>query len=314
VLRVQERFGAEYVSLVLVGSQDERIMSAGHNELSTWGLLRDFRRQDVRQWIEQLVNQGFLCKEGEYHTVRVTDDGRRLLRGEGSPTLLRPTKQTRGQTSAAGVDSWEGVDRDLFDALRQLRREVASERGVPAYIVFGDATLREMARRRPSTLSGLLEVRGVGRQKLADVGQQFLDRIVSHCRDLGLETDVAPPIVAPRPIASAPTANAILSFPLFDEGLSAEQVAERLGRASSTTYGYLEMYIRQRCAMDATQWISPDEFQQIETAAQACGTERLKPIFETLDGRIGYERIRIALACLANRAARSTSTAQEAAT
>jgi ATP-dependent DNA helicase RecQ len=90
VLRVRERFGADYVSLVLVGSQDERILSAGHNQLSTWGLLSGFRRQDVRQWIEQLVNQGFLCKEGEFNTVRVTDEGRCLLRRERSPTLLKP--------------------------------------------------------------------------------------------------------------------------------------------------------------------------------------------------------------------------------
>src|SRR4051812_16245349 len=95
VLRVQERFGADYVSLVLVGSKDERIIAAGHNELSTWGLLSDYRRQDVRQWIEQLTGQGFLRKEGEYNTVRVTDEGRNLLRGEVTPTLLRPAKATR---------------------------------------------------------------------------------------------------------------------------------------------------------------------------------------------------------------------------
>jgi ATP-dependent DNA helicase RecQ len=68
-----------------------------------------------------------------------------------------------------------------------LRRELAAERGVPAHIVFGDATLREMARQRPSTPAGLLEVRGVGQQKLADFGAQFLDRIVAHCREHGLE-------------------------------------------------------------------------------------------------------------------------------
>src|SRR4051812_11777012 len=95
VLRVQERFGADYVSLVLVGSKDERIIAAGHHELSTWGLLSDYRRQDVRQWIEQLTGQGFLRKEGEYNTVRVTDEGRNLLRGEMTPTLLRPAKATR---------------------------------------------------------------------------------------------------------------------------------------------------------------------------------------------------------------------------
>ena len=303
VLRVQERFGADYVSLVLVGSQDERILSSGHNQLSTWGLLGDFRRQDIRQWIEQLVNQGFLCKEGEFNTVCVTDEGRRLLRAECSPTLLRPAKQGRAQAAPAELDSWEGVDRELFDSLRQLRRELAAERGVPAYIVFGDATLRDMARQRPSMPAGLLEVRGVGRQKLADFGEQFLDCIVAHCREHRLEMDVAPRAVSPRPVASTPSASAVQSFPLFDDGQSVEQVAERLGRAASTTFGYLEAYIRHRRVSDATRWISREEFDQIEAAVRNTGEERLRPIFDALEGRIGYERIRIAVACLANRAA-----------
>jgi ATP-dependent DNA helicase RecQ len=299
VLRLHERYGADYVSLVLVGSEDERIKSAGHNELSTWGLLREVRRQDVRQWIEQLVSQGFLRKEGEYNTISVTDDGRCLLRGECTPKLLRPLTAARARGTFA--DSWEGVDRELFDALRGLRREVAAERGVPAYIVFGDATLREMSRQRPSTLAGMLEVRGVGQQKLSDFGQRFLDGITTHCRAHSLQMDVVGK-TANSPINVAPPASAMHSFPLFDEGLSIDEVATQLGRAKSTTLGYLEAYIRHRRATDAVPWISASELQEIEAAAESAGTFRLKPIYNTLDGRINYERIRIALACLANRA------------
>jgi len=314
VLRVHERFGADYVSLVLVGSEDERIMSASHNELSTWGLLRDFRRQDVRQWIEQLVNQRFLRKEGEYNTVSVTEKGRCLLRGESVPTLLRPSKVSRSRGTATTADSWDGVDRALFDTLRQLRRDVAAERGVPAYIVFGDATLREMARQRPSTLPGMLEVRGIGRQKLVDFGQQFLDCIGTYCCEHGLQMDVTAKLqtrIAQR-VASPPPASAVKSFELFDEGMSVEDVAAQLGRAQSTTFGYLESYIRHRRVTEAAPWISAAEFQQIEAAAETAGALRLKPIYEALGGRINYERIRIALACLTNRAAEfSGETAHE---
>jgi ATP-dependent DNA helicase RecQ len=263
----------------------------------------------VRQWIEQLVGQGFLRKDGEYHTVAVTSEGRRLLRGECSPTLLRPSKAARSRGRETAADSWDGVDRDLFDTLRGLRREVAGERGVPAYIVFGDATLREMSRQRPSTLPGMLEVRGIGQQKLTDFGQRFLDCITSHCREHGLEMDVDAKPVATRPVASPPPASAVQSFALFDEGLSVEQVATQLGRAQSTTLGYLESYIRHRRATDVTPWISSAEFQQIEEAAETAGHGRLKPIYEALEGRINYERIRIALACLANRAAELSGSA-----
>jgi ATP-dependent DNA helicase RecQ len=307
VLRLEERFGADYVSQVLVGSQEQRIMSAGHNQLSTWGLLRDLRRQDVRQWIEQLVNQGFLRKEGEFNTVEVTDEGRQLLRGQCTPMLLQPVKSvSRATASKPTADSWEGVDSQLFDELRQLRREIAAERAVPAYIVFGDATLRDMARERPSSLPGLLEVRGFGQQKLADFGEQFVNCIVNHCRQHSLETDVrasnAQPTIHPRTMATPPTASAVQSFHLFDEGLSVEQVAERLGRAPSTVFGYLESYIRHRQVKDVSAWLKTGEFEQVESAVQNVGLERLRPVFEALDGRVSFEHIRIVVACLANHA------------
>src|SRR3954447_12834444 len=217
VLRVNERFGADYVSLVLVGSQEQRIVAAGHDKLSTWGLLQDLRRQDVRQWIEQLVAQGYLVKEGEYQTLQVTQDGRRLLAGEVTPTLLRPGKERESTGAAVDPKSWEGVDRELFDTLRQLRRDEATQRSVPAYVVFSDATLRDMARRRPSSVEQLLEVNGVGQKKAADFGEQFLGCITTYCHEHGVAMDVRPKPAAVRPPTAMPSASALNSFPMFDE-------------------------------------------------------------------------------------------------
>ncbi len=101
------------------------------------------------------------------------------------------------------------------------------------------------------------------------------------------------------------SASAAQAFPLFDDGLTVEQVAERLGRAVSTTYGYLDAYIRQRKVTDASHWIA-QRVEQIEAVADYSGAQRLKPIYEALHGRIGYERIRIAVACLANRETQTT--------
>jgi ATP-dependent DNA helicase RecQ len=189
VLRVRENYGADYVAQVLTGSRDQRIVASGHDKLSTWGLLSDFRKQQVRQWVEQLVGQGFLSKEGEFNLVRVTDEGRRLLAGQVNPTLLQPAKESRAPSAALSADSWDGVDRNLFDTLRQLRRDEATQRAVPAYIVFGDATLRDMARLRPTSLEQLLQVRGVGQKKSADFGQQFVDCITNYLTSLENQAD-----------------------------------------------------------------------------------------------------------------------------
>ncbi|HVT27546.1 MAG TPA: DNA helicase RecQ [Lacipirellulaceae bacterium] len=302
VLRVGERFGAEYISLVLTGSEDQRIVAAGHNGLSTWGLLREYRRHDIRQWIEQLISQQFLSREGEFNVVRVTDAGRQLLAGQVSPTLLRPTKESHITASTASIDTWEGVDRELFDSLRQLRREEAAKRNVPAYIVLSDATLRDMARQRPSTKENLLKVRGVGEKKAADFGQQFVEHLTRYCRQHGVSMDIqSMPTAAERMSPPMISASSVRAFPLFDDGLSVEQAAERLGRAISTTYGYLADYIRQREVADASQWVTRGEIEQIEAIAAQVGTQRLKPIYDALKGQIGYERIRIVVGCLANK-------------
>jgi ATP-dependent DNA helicase RecQ len=306
VLRVREDFAAGYVAKVLTGSREERILQWGHDQLSTWGILQEHRRKDVQQWIEQLVSQAFLVKQGEYQNLRVTDSGRQLLRGDVAPTLLVPPKSTGStpQTSTSILDSWEGVDAGLFEELRELRRTEAAARKVPAYIVFGDAALRDMARRRPSSLERFLDVHGVGRQKAADFGEQFVDCIVIYCREHGVAIDVSPDQpqrVMAEEAAPLLSAAAVPSFKLFDRGLSVEEIAERLGRAVSTTYGYLGAYIRQRRITDASPWVPPRELEQVQVVLQYAGAERLRPIYEALHGRVGYEKIRVAVECLANR-------------
>ena len=191
VLRLGQKFGGGYTALVLTGSQDQRVLENRHDNLSTYGLLKEHEKRAVHGWIEQLAGQGFLEKTGEYNVLSVTADGYRALKGETAPRLLRPArKPERQRTAKASTESWEGVDQGLFDALRKLRSTLARERGVPAYIVFGDAALRDMARRRPSTLDRFLDVKGVGRTKCEQYGRIMVDQIRSYCVENGIDRDV----------------------------------------------------------------------------------------------------------------------------
>ena len=196
VMRLQQRFGGDYTAKVLNGSKEQRIVQQGHDRLSTWGLLADEHLRTIRDWIEQLVSQDYLAKIGEYNQLQVTPAGWQLLRGEVTPRLLRPVrtgKDVKPPKSRVAAESWEGVERGLFDELRRLRHEKALEQKVPAYIVFGDAALRDMARRRPSSLLAFRQVKGVGDKKLADYGQEFVDCIAAYCRAHGLRMDIGSP-------------------------------------------------------------------------------------------------------------------------
>ena len=303
VLRLQQRFGGDYTAKVLHGSEEQRILQQGHNQLSTWGLLAEESLRAIRDWIEQLVSQDFLAKVGEYNVLNVTPEGRRLLRGEVTPRLLRPAKTAKVTAAKAAADSWEGVDRGLFDELKRLRHETAAAQNVPAYIVFGDATLRDMARRRPSTSEGFRHVKGVGEKKLADHGQAFVERITAYCYANQVPMDVEPGPIAeapqrPRRVKSGPSAAATRAFPFFRQGHSIQQVAEQMKRATSTVFGYLAEFIRHEKITDPSPWVDAATVQRVAEAARRVGTERLKPIFETLGGQISYEQIRIVVLCL----------------
>jgi ATP-dependent DNA helicase RecQ len=191
VLRLGQRFGGGYTALVLTGSRDQRILENGHDNLTTYGLLRDYDSRSVHDWIEQLAGQGFLEKIGEYNVLSVTNEGRRILKAEVAPRLLCPTKKPERERKAKVVtDAWQGVDKGLFDALRKVRATLARERGVPAFVIFGDAALRDMARRRPSSVDRFLDVKGVGQAKAKQYGRIMIERIRAYCIERSVEMDL----------------------------------------------------------------------------------------------------------------------------
>ena len=190
VVRLRERFGGGYTAQVLTGSRDKRVLANSHDQLSTYGILSEFSLQTIRGWIEQLIAQGYILKGDEYGVLTVPESGWRVMRGDETPRLLEPPKKkARARVSRAIRDSWEGVDQGLFEELRELRKQIAGRKHLPAYIVFGDAALRDMARRRPSTSNGFLLVTGVGEKKCRQYGEEFLELIKDYSVSHGLELD-----------------------------------------------------------------------------------------------------------------------------
>jgi ATP-dependent DNA helicase RecQ len=181
VARVGQRFGAAHVANVLCGSASEQVSSRRHNELTTFGLLKPAAVPEVRGYIEQLIAQGLLRQtEDEFPVVALTNDGVALLKDASAApglALSRQRRQVRDREqrrSRVEAQAWEGVDRDLFEQLREVRMRLARARGVPPYVIFHDTTLRDMARLRPQTIDALRGVYGVGARKAEDLGEEFL--------------------------------------------------------------------------------------------------------------------------------------------
>ena len=184
VARVDQRFGATHVTSVLRGHPSEQVLARRHETLSTFGLLPQASVAEVRGYIDQLIAAGLLAQTDDPYPVLVlTASGRDLLKDPSrcpDLALARQRVPVKGATRArsrAEAESWQDVDRDLFERLRGVRMEIARSRGVPPYVIFHDATLREMARLRPASLSELLGVKGVGARKADDLGALFLQAI-----------------------------------------------------------------------------------------------------------------------------------------
>ncbi len=184
VARVEQRFGAAHVTNVLRGQASDQVRARGHDKLSTFGLLSDASASEVRGYIEQLTANGLLHQAGdEFPVLVLTQAGLTLLKDPASQPGLslarqrRPEKGRVPKRSRVEAESWQGVDRALFERLRAVRLAIARARGVPPYVIFHDTSLREMARLRPASMAALRAVYGVGVRKADDLGGQFLDAI-----------------------------------------------------------------------------------------------------------------------------------------
>ena len=179
VYRTGQRFGAVHLIDVLRGSESERIQQFGHDKLSTYGIGKDLDAKSWRGVFRQLVASGLLAVDSEaFGGLRLTDSSRGVLTG-GQIVVLRkeaPGKKTRERDRGVrtGV-AVEPQDLSLFGALRELRAELAREQNVPAYVIFHDSTLRNIAEQRPESLGDLAKVGGIGGTKLERYGPQVLE-------------------------------------------------------------------------------------------------------------------------------------------
>jgi ATP-dependent DNA helicase RecQ len=187
VARLRGRFGAAHVTNVLRGSAAEAVSARGHDQLSVFGLLHDTTVSEVRGYIDQLVAHGLMRQtDDQFPVLQLTNEGVALLKDPAAVSGLelarqkKPQKDKPQRRSRVEAESWEGVDRELFDRLRALRLELAHARGVPPYVIFHDTTLRELARLKPQSLDALHQVYGIGAKKAEVLGDRILAAIREH--------------------------------------------------------------------------------------------------------------------------------------
>lgn len=184
VARVQQRFGLNYVIDILRGTANERITSYRHDELSVFGIGAEKNAAHWRRVAETLMNAGQLtATTDQYPTLHLTDTSLPVMRGEVEIEMALPRvmpKAKKAKKTRAEIDIDLPIDEILFDKLRDLRKQMAGEQGVPPYIIFGDLSLRQMSAEKPTNNDQFAQITGVGAHKLAKYGPAFIGAIANH--------------------------------------------------------------------------------------------------------------------------------------
>ncbi len=289
VYRTGQRFGVAYVTDILLGKTDARIQQNRHDQVSTWGIGDHLKQVEWRSLYRQLIAQGYLSINMEkFGALELTEKSRPLLRGE--MTLMarkysKPAASKKPQSSRVKSEL-RLMDTALFEALKSLRTQIADEQGVPSYVIFSDASLIEMARKRPQTDDDFRYISGVGDIKLQRYGQQFMAEISQHPLPEILNNNFSD------------TINETLM--LHNEGLSIDEIAEKRGLKPTTLYGHLADVIEAGMlkAPDVLE-IDDDDFEMIERTAEMLNTKEegaFKPLFDELDGEFDYGILRCVVA------------------
>jgi ATP-dependent DNA helicase RecQ len=294
VYRLNEKFGAGYVIDFLRGSASEKIRYE-HRDLKTFGVAADISKTDLTKYIIELTGKGYLQKsEGQYPVLQLTQKSAAVLRGLEN-VMLTKTKE-RIETDA---DVQTSYDTKLFDQLKELRRKLAAQENVPAYIVLSDATLVELATYLPLTKEAFGQIAGFGEAKLAKYGEAFWNIIAQHCKENNLQTKIH--LKAPKKIRKEKTERLsdtkTETLELYKSGKDLRQIAVERNLTVQTVETHLAYFVEQG-DLFVEDFVSPDKFQKIKNAIEQKGDKMLSPIKESLGDSISYSEIKMVLAHL----------------
>jgi ATP-dependent DNA helicase RecQ len=299
LVRIRQRggfsVGLNHVIAVLTGGDTEKIRQWGHHELSTYGIGKEHTRNEWGAIARELMRLGHIAQAGgQFPTVELTEAGRAALKERRTITLTKPMEGPRPAAERAGEIA---CDELLFEKLRRLRKELADAQGVPPYIVFGDVSLRWMARDYPADEAGFRRIPGVGEAKWRGYGAAFLAEIAAHLqtnpRQIFAEESSQPAPAPARSRGELLTETVRETLRQYRAGASPEQVARDRGLTVGTVATHLANAVEAGEALDLARLFSAAEQAELAGAFEKLGGQYLSPVHAALSGRYDYAKLRL---------------------
>lgn len=286
IYRTEQQFGIMYLIDIITGNdKDDRVVELKHNKLNLFGLGKDQPKTWWRRLYRQLISQSYIDVEPEFGSLKLTDKSKAILKGEES-FYLRDVVKAKNKSKKADEVQLGRHDQILWEALKKLRMDLATDQGVPPYVIFSDASLLEMVKKRPVEGEKFMYISGVGEYKLAKYGDVFIEVIKANPLPSMLDNRLSEEVN--------------VSLDHFLEHKSVEKVAEVLGINDNTVYMHLSKAIAvglvDKKEVTGLEDADIDYIIQMAEMTGYLEEKKMKPVFDALDGMYDYGTLRCVLA------------------
>ncbi len=294
VARTGEKVAMGMLVDILRGSNNKRLIDHRYHELKTFGVGKELKADEWADYLQQMLNSGVMdIAYDEGHAYKLNNASWAILKEGRKVQLVRykafEERQAIREAEVPKEKTKKEIIRDtLFERLRELRKRLADEKNMPPFVIFSDATLSDMSQKKPLTQADMLNVSGVGEMKYQQYGETFIREIASFLKTV--------PSVSS---ASLGINTHEFTFKLYQEGNSVEEIAEIRGLNVGTVISHLSKMYEEGKPINPWAFINQSEYREILGAAKAMGVKKgdgMKALFEAMDMKYGYDKIKVAFA------------------
>lgn len=299
IKRMHERFGNNLVTDVLKGSKTERIKNLGFDRLSTYGIMKEYSKDTIKDLIYYLITEGYIKSVGDKYPVLSLEQSASDVLFHGKRVFIKK-KIEKIEPKVDAEISYpleSNFDEKLFDILRNVRKEIAEANQIPPFIVFSDGSLKQMSTFYPIDAESMLKIDGVGLNKLVKYGNDFIEVIAKYVSENHIQIPENSTLTKKSTKKSSTEKvkkedTKMVSYDLYQSGKSIDEIASERGLTRVTIENHLISCLDNGLEIDLEKDIHTEFENEIVKAIQDIGTEKLKPLKEALGDKVSYLDIR----------------------
>ncbi|WP_061309591.1 DNA helicase RecQ [Clostridium botulinum] len=278
VYRMKERFGVNMVADVLRGSKNKKLLSLDLDGLSTYGIMEEFTQKDIVALMNKLIADDYMVTtDDKFPVVRLRPKSYDVLKGKETVSI-----------KVSKIEKKVKADNELFEILKQLRKTISQEESVPPFMIFPDATLKELSEYMPTKEEDLLKIKGIGERKAKVYGERFIEAITEYMNEKGIDINNMDNYESTKSSKEPKIKTHVLSYNLYKEGKTIKEIAEERNLKAITIQEHLFKCLSEGMEVDLDNFIKKDYEKLILDTIKKVGGTKLKPVKDELPPEVDY--------------------------